>query len=163
MRITKIRSGGQTGVDRGALSAAKDFGISIGGWCPKGGWAEDYPKPPGVRVIFPELRETPSSDVDQRTSWNVRDSDATLIFSPKGIKSRGTALTQKFCVDYKKPYLILPTIDLKTVNFWLSNLGDNIELNVAGPRLSEFASGYNDAYYIVKQILLNSEVGIRTL
>jgi hypothetical protein len=70
----------------------------------------------------------------------------------------GTALTQKFCVSHKKPYLMLPAIDLKTVNFWLSNLGDNIELNVAGPRLSEFADGYNDAYYVVKQILLSEQM-----
>ena len=28
-----------------------------------------------------ELRETPETDYLQRTEWNVRDSDATVIFS----------------------------------------------------------------------------------
>ena len=38
--ITAIRSGGQTGVDRGALDAARAVGVPIEGWCPAGGWAE---------------------------------------------------------------------------------------------------------------------------
>ena len=30
-------------------------------------------------TVFPKLRETPSADPAQRTEWNVRDSDVTLI------------------------------------------------------------------------------------
>jgi len=37
----KIMSGGQTGVDRGALEAALELGIECGGWCPAGRLAED--------------------------------------------------------------------------------------------------------------------------
>ena len=47
-RIRKIRSGGQTGVDRAALDAARQCGLKICGWCPKGGWAVDCPEPPGL-------------------------------------------------------------------------------------------------------------------
>jgi hypothetical protein len=43
----KIISGGQTGVDRAALDVAIERGISWGGWCPKGGWAEDFLTRPG--------------------------------------------------------------------------------------------------------------------
>ena len=39
----KIISGGQTGVDRAALDEAIERGMDWGGWCPKGGWAEDLP------------------------------------------------------------------------------------------------------------------------
>ncbi|MBO7684653.1 MAG: hypothetical protein J6T51_08020 [Kiritimatiellae bacterium] len=37
----KIVSGGQTGVDRGALQAAMDLGLPWGGWAPKGWRAEN--------------------------------------------------------------------------------------------------------------------------
>ena len=42
-QIRKIVSGGQTGVDRGALRAAISLGIEHGGWCPAGRLAEDGP------------------------------------------------------------------------------------------------------------------------
>ena len=45
MALTKIVSGGQTGVDRGALDAALAVGFSCGGWCPKDRNAEDGPIP----------------------------------------------------------------------------------------------------------------------
>jgi Circularly permutated YpsA SLOG family len=41
MALRKIVSGGQTGVDRGALDAALVAGFSCGGWCPADRAAED--------------------------------------------------------------------------------------------------------------------------
>jgi Circularly permutated YpsA SLOG family len=75
----KVISGGQSGVDRAALDAAFACGIAYGGWCPRGGWAEDFPSPPGVLTRYPLLKETPLADPAQRTEWNVRDSHAMLI------------------------------------------------------------------------------------
>ena len=43
-----IISGGQSGVDRAALDAAVALAVPYAGWCPRGGWAEDFPEPPGV-------------------------------------------------------------------------------------------------------------------
>ena len=77
----KIISGGQTGVDRAALDVAIERQMAWGGWCPKGGWAEDLPNPPGLLARYPKLRETPLPHPLQRTRWNVRDSDATLIIT----------------------------------------------------------------------------------
>ncbi len=59
--LLRIISGGQTGVDRAALDAAIEIGIPYGGWCPNGGWAEDMAVPPGVRLPYPDLRETPET------------------------------------------------------------------------------------------------------
>ena len=91
--MLKIVTGGQTGVDRAALDAAIELGIPYGGWCPKGGWAEDLPTPPGLLALYPNLRETPDADPAQRTAWNVRDSDRLLILvefrGHRGVEGNG--------------------------------------------------------------------------
>src|SRR6266404_7590609 len=86
-RLKKIISGGQTGVDQGALRAAKECRLEIGGWCPPGRVRETGTIPPE----FP-LKETarersadaPDVPRSQRTEWNVRDSDATLVIRATG-------------------------------------------------------------------------------
>jgi hypothetical protein len=99
-----IITGGQSGVDRAALDAAIALGIPYGGWCPKDGWAEDFPHPPGLLARYPRLSETPSADPAERTEWNVRDSDACLILTDaNGIAaSRGTALAHELAPRYGK-------------------------------------------------------------
>ena len=72
--ITKIVSGGQTGVDRAALDIALELAIPCGGWCPKGRNAED-----GVIPDKDPLMETNSRGYRVRTEKNVRDSGGTLI------------------------------------------------------------------------------------
>ena len=66
-KIAELRSGGQSGADRGAMDAALAYGIPVVGWCPAGGWAEDLTEPPGVLALYPLMVETPLSDVAQRT------------------------------------------------------------------------------------------------
>lgn len=51
--------------------------------CPAIGWAEDLPGAPGLLEDYPELRESPLPESEQRTEWNVRDSDVTLIIGQK--------------------------------------------------------------------------------
>ena len=92
-KIAKIRTGGQSGVDRAALDFALEHEIPYCGWCPKGGWAEDYPDPPGLLRDYPELQETPSSGTEQRTKWNMRDADAILTIIPESsAESKGQKL-----------------------------------------------------------------------
>jgi hypothetical protein len=132
VRITKIVSGGQTGADRAALDVALELGIASGGWCPKGRRAEDITIPDQ----YP-LEETPSRDYPQRTEWNVRDSDATLVLT-LGTPDRGTALTLRLAARAGKPHLALdvghdpdPNVALR----WLERHRVRV-LNVAGPRES---------------------------
>jgi len=100
--IQKIISGGQTGADRAALDFAIAHGIPHGGWCPRGRVAED-----GVINERYELTETPSADSAQRTEWNVRDSEGTVIFSISPKLSGGSKKTAGFAQQYQKPCLHL--------------------------------------------------------
>lgn len=138
----RIISGGQTGVDRAALDAAQLAGLPCGGWCPRGRRAEDG----DIDTRYP-LRETPSNDYRQRTEWNVRDSDATLILN-RGVQLRGgTALTHDLALQLEKPRLV---IDLaapcnhNVIRHWL-NAHSVTMLNIAGPRESQQPGIYPEA------------------
>jgi len=148
--IKKIRSGGQTGADRAALDAARKLNIPITGWVPKGGWAEDDAH---LLELYPELLETSSFDPALRTRLNVRNSDATLIFLPEDCVSPGTDLAIAFSKELEKPYFVasLETPSL-VISSWLSALGD-IELNIAGPRESEYPGIYNLVFSILSNLL----------
>jgi hypothetical protein len=143
--IAKICSGGQSGVDRAALDIARFLGVPIGGWCPKNGWAEDFPDSPGLTSEYPELKETKSERIEQRTVFNVRDSDATLILRDKSI-SKGTDLTQRACKAFGKPYLIVDVNDVNTIAMWFSSFSIFLILNIAGPRESESPGIYERTY-----------------
>jgi hypothetical protein len=149
----RIVSGGQAGVDRAALESARRVGIPIGGWCPAGGGAEDLAEPPGVRAPFPELRETPSADPAQRTEWNVRDSDATLVLVRAGVASPGTALTIGIADDLRRPHLVAEVHDSVAVRRWLRGLPAGAVLNVAGPRESEAPGIHAEARRILTALL----------
>ena len=163
-RLTII-TGGQSGVDRAALDAAIALGIPYGGWCPKGGWAEDFPDPPGLLAHYPNLSETPSADPAERTEWNVRDSDACLILTDaNGIAaSRGTALAQELAARYGKPLLVVD-VDApdaaERATAWLKALlaahaGEApFRLGVGGPRESEARGIYGKGREVVERLLI---------
>jgi hypothetical protein len=140
--LVAVRSGGQTGVDRGALEAvlalSERAGISAGGWCPRGRLAED-----GVLDARYPLSETPTAESAQRTEWNVRDADATLILH-RGELAGGTALTAQVAARLGRPLfqIDLNQADLNAsaaiaeIRAWLRDQGVRV-LNVAGPRESQ--------------------------
>jgi len=134
--IHKIISGGQTGADRAALDFAIRYGIPHGGWCPRGRWAEE-----GVIPACYQLTETPSADPQQRTEWNVRDGDATIIFSLNPPLTAGSLKTAEFASSYGKPTLHLSRqIDgaeaaAKLAAFLRTHKPGCV--NIAGPRESE--------------------------
>jgi hypothetical protein len=126
-----IVSGGQTGADRAALDWAIANGIGHGGWCPKGRKTEDGPLP----AIY-QLTETPASAYLQRTEWNVRDSDATLIFTLDDKLDGGSKRTLEFAGKLGKPCLhIRPGVHPKFIARFLQRHGV-MRLNVAGKRES---------------------------
>ena len=142
--IKCIRSGGQTGVDRAALDTARKYGIKICGWCPKGGWAEDYPSPPGLLAVYPELNETPSAGTSQRTRWNMRDTDAILTIMPESsAESKGTQVGLEEGVLLQKPmYTARGAEDIPGILAWLDTLPDDLDLCIGGPRASECPEAY---------------------
>lgn len=135
--VACVVSGGQTGVDRAALDAALRLGLPYAGWCPSGGWAEDLPTPPGLLTDYPRLRETGSTDPAERTRLNVRDSDATLVVWPRGVRSPGTAATVEVAEQLGRPVLVVATGEVERARAWLGALARPVVLNVAGPRESE--------------------------
>ena len=96
--IEKIVSGGQTGADRAGLDAAIALGIPHGGWCPRGRRAEDGRIPD--RYL---LTETPGANYLQRTEWNVRDSDGTVVFTLARRVGGGSLRTLVFAERHDKP------------------------------------------------------------
>lgn len=133
MSVRKIISGGQTGVDRVALDVAIELDIECGGWCPKDRRAEDG----RIDHRYP-LRETPSPDYAQRTEWNVRDSDGTLIIAREALTG-GTALTRRFVRRHHKSCIVVNPNDeaaVARIGQWLEDEGI-CTLNIAGPRESQ--------------------------
>ena len=139
--LKKIVSGGQTGVDRAALDVALELDILCGGWCPKGRIAEDGMIPDRYPLV-----ESPASAYEERTEWNVRDSDGTLIlatFPPTG----GTAYTLYLIDQYGRPFTAVDLdrvsddenafrMEAERISAWIE--AEEIEvLNVAGPRESK--------------------------
>lgn len=132
MTLQKIISGGQTGVDRAALDVALAKGIPCGGWCPRGRLAENGKIPD----CYP-LTETPHRRCRERTEWNVRDSDATLILAT-GKLTGGTKLTEFFARQMGKPCFRVDFADPVDVDWLKEQLVSNeIQVvNIAGPRES---------------------------
>jgi hypothetical protein len=147
--IEKVISGGQTGVDRAALDVALELGLPCGGWCPKGRRAEDGP----IDLRYP-LTETPWSGYPQRTEWNVRDSDGTLILT-SGEPDRGTALTIELARKHRKPHRVVDLgseADAAEVRAWLESEKIRV-LNVAGPRESSSEGIHARALAFLREVL----------
>ncbi|MGH8671313.1 MAG: YpsA SLOG family protein [Burkholderiales bacterium] len=71
-----------------------------------------------------------------RTEWNVRDSDATLVFSLSPCLTGGSKLTMDYARKLGKPCLhVYPGQDRELIQRFFSEHGINT-LNIAGPRRS---------------------------
>lgn len=140
VRLAKIISGGQTGVDRGALDAAVDAGLDHGGWCPPGRSCEDGRIP--ARYFLMETPDDRSPDAlevprSQRTQWNVRDADGLLVFRPVEMKQQdaGTDWAIQCAQRAFKPCLVCDPHNgqcVEQATEWLKAWSIRI-LNVAGP------------------------------
>lgn len=145
----KVTSGGQTGVDRAALDVALEKGVPTGGWCPKGRRAED-----GLLAARYPLTETPTDEYRQRTEWNVRNSDGTLVLT-RGTPTEGTAYTIEVAKKLGKPCLVLDLDEApseSTVKAWAKANKVRV-LNVAGPRESKCPGIYAQAAEFLRNVL----------
>ena len=133
MGIDKIISGGQTGVDRGALEFALSHGIPCDGYCPKGRRCE------GGRIPnrYP-MTELESQEYIDRTRKNVEVSDGTLILMREDRMGQSTRDTIACCEKKGKPCLVLdvsedPDRTRLDMLDWL-DLYQVAVLNIAGDR-----------------------------
>jgi hypothetical protein len=150
--ITRIMSGGQTGVDRGALDAAIACDVPHGGWCPRGRRAEDGVIPPPYA-----LQETGSAEYEERTQQNVIDADGTLVLV-NGPPRDGTLLACRTAERHGKPLLIVdctPPVDVTPIRNWLA-ANDVHVLNVAGPRESSHPGIGEQAEAVVRALLTST-------
>jgi hypothetical protein len=131
-----IISGGQTGADRAGLDWALARGVPHGGWCPLGRRAED-----GVIPDCYRLRETPARNYMQRTEWNARDADGTVIFSLAAELTGGSLKTVALARKHGRPCLHLSAslhgADAQARLREYIRLHGIRTLNVAGPRASK--------------------------
>lgn len=150
MRSWKIVSGGQTGVDRAALDAARSLGLPYGGFVPNGRRAEDG----ALAADYENMVETESAGYAVRTRRNVASADATLILT-RGAPDRGTLLTARTAERLGKPLLVAELDDAEAVErilSWLIGLAGGT-LNVAGPRESRKPGIHGQALSLLTAVL----------
>jgi predicted Rossmann fold nucleotide-binding protein DprA/Smf involved in DNA uptake len=153
MALSKIVSGGQTGVDRAALDAALTAKLACGGWVTADRMAED-----GVIPERYPMMPLPNGGYRQRTRLNVSDSDGTAILYHESLKG-GARLTRNLCALLKRPYILINAREtpdfIAAAEAVLKFIEDNhIEtLNVAGPRASGWTDGYRFALAVIGQVI----------
>jgi hypothetical protein len=126
------------------------LGLPSAGWCPRGRIAEDG----RLRLCY-RLVETPSPDYSQRTEWNVRDSDGTLIIN-RGRLDGGTLATARYALEaHTKPVFMVEIgrrIRRERFRTWLARHRVRV-LNVAGPRESKRPGIYRQARRVLLRLL----------
>ena len=158
-RVTKIISGGQTGVDTIGLQVAKKLGIETGGTAPKGFLREKGIDTEDISSYgLTEISDTEQADYTKRkgksdpytgrTELNVRNSDGTVYFSTNA-DSAGRIATERSAKEWNKPFLLNPTA--KQLREWINTHNIKI-LNVAGNRGSKLPANNRVADIITEAL-----------
>jgi len=149
-QLAQIISGGQTGVDRGALDFAIEAGIPHGGYVPKGRRAEDGQVPDKYQLV-----ELDSSNYLVRTRANVLLAQGTLILSPDRMPTGGTYRTLQLCRDHDKPWWYADPFRVELAPKVAKFLRDRsvVQLNVAGPRESKVPGIQEQTQVFLKKFL----------
>jgi hypothetical protein len=163
-RVTKVISGGQTGVDRLGLEVASELDIPTGGTATPGFVTESGKDLSlrdkfGVQEIHPDIQRGRSGKEFYlpRTEENVKNSDGTVYFATDE-DSAGRIATERFAKQNKKPFIINPDV-LQLVK-WMSE--NNIKtLNVAGNRGSKVSKEQLERYRQVLTTALYSGYNVQ--
>lgn len=131
--VTKVISGGQTGIDQMGLRVAKSLGIPTGGTAPKGFMTELGPYP-SLATDY-GLVECTQPGYPARTEQNVIDSDVTVWFGEND--TAGYICTTRYATSHGRNHISNPTVE-QLISFLSTN---NVKvLNVAGNRGSKVAT-----------------------
>lgn len=152
MLLQRVVSGGQTGVDRGALDAALDHGFPCGGWCPAGRKAED-----GVIPAHYPVAELAAGDYRHRTIQNVLDSEGTLVIYFEYLRG-GTEQTVLHCIRRQRPYKLVDAAEVSAqqgarLAATFVTAHRVTVLNIAGPRQSQEPRAHAYTYALVAALL----------
>jgi hypothetical protein len=153
VKLKRIVSGGQTGVDRAALDAALGARFPCGGWVPGDRMAED-----GVIPERYPLMALPNGNYQQRTRLNVVDSDGTVLLYSDFLTS-GTRLTSDLCELLNRPCILIsaretpdPYAAADAVLKFIQDNGIEV-LNVGGPRASGWPAGYGFSRAVIAEVI----------
>lgn len=155
MKIARVISGGQTGVDQAALFAARAVGIRTGGTAPLY-WSTEIGSAPWLKdygLVEDKSLNYPAYTV--RTRKNVANSHCTLIMGNQ--QSPGSRLTRKYCYELGRPAVRVSNFDQKDLWNCIKALKSEIEddrfiLNVAGNRESVWPGITEKAKYFLIQV-----------
>jgi len=155
--VTKIISGGQTGVDRAALDIGIHLGYEIGGYVPRGRKSED-----GVVPDFYPMVELDTDDYAERTKRNIAACGATIILLQNERDMRGGTLLTRNIVSQSN-YCVgciinmeRPTAAVSLMHFWsvIEKCEPSISVvNFAGPRESKSPGVYRMAHDLLMRVI----------
>ncbi len=152
MPLVKIVSGGQTGVDRGALDAALAAGFPCGGWCPEGRLAEDGVIADCYPIIGLARGRLRGAHAPERPRQRRHRDTAFGKTGGRHLAHRGAlrearqAAGADRCVD-------LPTGQAAREIAAFVERERIAVLNVAGPRASKWPGARDYAYAVVSRLL----------
>jgi len=141
----KVISGGQTGVDRGALEGARDAQLVTGGYAPKNFLTETGPD---ITLKQYNLIDSGLGYVG-RTELNARYSDGTIWIGDKD--SAGYVATKRSCAKSGKVFIHHVSVDdtvsrIKTYDW--------VTINFAGSRESKSLGIQKIARKIVYDVMM---------
>lgn len=157
--ISKVISGGQTGVDTLGLVIAKELGIETGGTITPGFVREkdvdEYTREDLENLGLQEISKQKQKGKRgkefylPRTEANVEDSDGTVYFEFSGDPA-GKNATKRFAIKHQKPFLLNPTAE--QLKEWIED-NDIRTLNVAGNRGSKLLENREKVIEVLKEAL----------
>jgi tRNA(His) guanylyltransferase len=151
-KVLTIISGGQTGVDRGALDAALALRIPCGGWVPQDRKAED-----GMVPDHYPVQPLPAGGYHARTVANLKLADGTVVIYWRNLEG-GTAETVRLAIRHGRPLTLVdaaevtPELAGQRIRDFVSNYSLQ-SLNVAGPRASKWKKAANYTQRTIRCLL----------